>query len=41
MSKVPVSRNEFKLDLNQYQKGMYFMKIKSDYGTTTKKLVIQ
>ena len=41
MSKVPVNRNEFTLDLNQYQKGMYFMKIKSDYGTTTKKLVIQ
>ena len=41
MSKVPMNRSEFTLDLSQYQKGLYFMKIKTDYGTLTKKLVIQ
>ena len=41
MSKIPVKSNNFVLDLKQYQKGLYFIKFKSDIGTITKKLILK
>ena len=33
--------NNYNLDLNQYQKGLYFIRFKSDLGTLTKKLILK
>ncbi len=41
MSKLNVLENNFKLDLSNYAKGIYFMKIQTDLGSITKKLVVQ
>ena len=34
------SSNILKLDVSQYARGMYLIKLSSDYGSTTKKLVV-
>jgi len=41
MSGIPVDHNDYILDLNQYQKGVYFIRFKSEIGTLTKKLILK
>ncbi|MCF8272333.1 MAG: M4 family metallopeptidase [Flavobacteriaceae bacterium] len=41
MSKIDVLKNNFNLDLSNYSKGIYFIKLKSDSGSITKKLIIK
>ncbi len=41
MSKSNSLKNDFNLDLSNYSKGIYFMKIQTELGSTTKKLVVQ
>jgi len=41
MRKIPVESNDFFINLKQYQKGLYFIKFKSDIGIITKKLILK
>ena len=41
MTKVHINKNDFVLDLNQFQKGLYFIKFQSDIGSSTKKLILE
>ena len=41
MNKIPINKNDFTIDLNQLQKGLYFIKLQSEIGTITKKLILQ
>ncbi len=41
MNKVDITNNAFKIDLNTYSKGVYFLKLYSAEGSITKKLIIQ
>lgn len=41
MRKSNIIENNYKLDLTNYSKGIYFMKINSDLGSVTKKLLVQ
>ena len=41
MSKSNIMKNNFSLDLSNYSKGIYFIKINSDLGSVTKKIILQ
>ena len=41
MRDISINNNDYSLDLNQYQKGLYFIRFKSDIGTLTKKLILK
>jgi len=41
MTKFHICKNDFVLNLNQFQKGLYFIKFQSDIGSSTKKLILE
>jgi Zn-dependent metalloprotease len=41
MSKIDITKNNFNLDMSNYTKGIYFIKLTSDAGSITKKLIVK
>ena len=41
MHKVEIDNNSFDIDLGNYSKGLYFLKLYSNLGSVTKKLILK
>ncbi|MBT4413217.1 MAG: T9SS type A sorting domain-containing protein [Polaribacter sp.] len=40
INKVNIENNSFQIDLSNYSKGLYFLKVYSNSGSVTKKLIL-